>query len=154
MPCDVSGTIVAVVNPATSAASMRVVGCISKPGEFVGLSLRPTGIVWAEASSRGVNAVLCQSQPGQYSANQPVVVAQTWGTRLMVYRNAVPVGPETANPAGVQMKGPWGIGGATLRLNVEYFSGEIAEVLALDRELPPEDVSAVCAEKMRKWRIP
>ena len=154
MPCDVSGTIIAVVNPASNAASMRVVGSISKPGEFVGLSLRPNGIVWAEASSRGVNAVLCQSQPGAYTANQAVVIAQTWGKALMVYRNAAAVGPETAHPPGIQMRGPWGVGGATLALHVEYFSGEILEVLVLDRELPPQDVASICAEKMRKWRIP
>lgn len=63
MPCEVSGAVIAVVNPATNVASMRPIGSITKPGEFVGLSLRPNGIVWAEASSRGVAAVLCQSQP-------------------------------------------------------------------------------------------
>jgi hypothetical protein len=72
----------------------------------------------------------------------------------MVYRNAIAVGPETAHPPGIQMRGPWGVGGATLALHVEYFSGEILEVLVLDRELPPQDVASICAEKMRKWRIP
>ncbi len=153
MPCEVSGTIIAVVNPATAAASMRTIGSITKPGEFVGISFRPNGIVWAEASSRGVTAVLCQSQPGVYAASQPVVVAQTWGKGLMVYRNATPVGPEMPNPPGVQMNGPWGIGGATLGMQIEYFSGEILEVMVFDRELPRPDVASISADKMKKWRI-
>ena len=154
MTCEISGTIIAVVNPATASASMRTIGSFTKPGEFVGISLRPNGIVWAEASSRGVTAVLCQSQPNAYVANQPVVVAQTWGKGLMVYRNATPVGPEMAMPAGVQMRGPWGIGGASLGMQIEYFSGEILELIVFDRELLGADVGSISAEKMKKWRIP
>ena len=150
MSCDVGGTIIAVVNPATAAASMRTIGSVTKPGVFVGISLRPNGSVWAEASSRGVAAVLCQSQPNAYVANQPVVVAQTWGEALMVYRNATPVGPETAMPAGVQMKKPRGIGGTAFGMQIEYFSGGILEVMVFDWELSGQEVASISAAKMRK----
>lgn len=72
----------------------------------------------------------------------------------MVYRNATAVGPEMTNPPGVQMKGPWGIGGATLGMQIEYFSGEILEVMVFDRELAGSDVASISTEKMKKWRIP
>ena len=60
------------------------------------------------------------------------------------------VGPETAMPAGVQMRGPWGIGGATLGMQIEYFSGEILEVMVFDRELHGQEVASISAAKMRK----
>lgn len=153
MPCEVSGSILAVFVPALNTANMRAIGAMAKPGEFVGISLRNNGSIWAEASSRGVSAVLCQSQPGAYAASEPIVVGQTWGEGLMVWRNATPAGPEMAIAPGVQMRGPWGLGGATLGLHVEYFSGEILEVLVFDRELPAKEMATLSAEKMRKWRI-
>jgi hypothetical protein len=153
MPCEPSGTIVAVVIPATSTANMRTIGCMGKPGEFVGISLRSNGSIWAEASSRGTPAVLCQSPPNSYSPNQSLVVSQTWGKNLRILLNAKQVGPDMTIAPGVPMKAPWGIGGATLGMHVEYFSGEVLEVLVFDRELAANEAAAISTEKMKKWRI-
>ncbi len=97
------------------------------------------------------HSVASQDLAGLLNEAEPVCVTTKPATKATSPAVSLPsVGPETAMPAGVQMKGPWGIGGATLGTQIEYFSGEILEVMVFDRELSGQDVASISTAKMKK----
>lgn len=150
MPCGRAGTILVTLRP-KAAGNMRFLGCYRNQGEHVGLCLRSDGSVWAEAMMPGNSAAVARSNASAYRAEAKLLLGQSWGKSLaLIGAGSVPAAPFTAG-ADV-FPGPWGIGGAFLKQQIEYFSGVLGEVLVFDRELTAAEQEGVSGELAAKWR--
>lgn len=150
MPCGRAGTILVTLRP-KATDNMRFLGCYRNPGEHVGLCLRSDGSVWAEAMMSGNATDVARSNASAYSADAKLLLGQSWDESLrLIGAGSVPVAPFTGG-ADV-FPGPWGIGGAFLNQQAEYFNGVLGEVLVFDRELTAAELDSVWGELSAKWR--
>ncbi len=150
MPCGRAGTILVTLRP-KAAGNMRFLGCYRNQGEHVGLCLRSDGSVWAEALTPGNAAAVARSNASAYKAETRLLVGQSWGKSLsLIGVGSVPAAPFKGD-ADV-FPGPWGIGGAFLKQQAEYFNGATGEVLVFDRELNGAELESLSGELVAKWR--
>lgn len=150
MPCGRTGTILVTLRPKV-VGNMRFLGCYRNEGEHIGLCLRSNGAAWAEAMTPGNAAAAVRPTASVYQTDTKLLLGQSWGKSLsLIGAGSVSPAPFTEGPD--VFPGPWGIGGAFLKQQVEYFSGVIGEVLVFDRELTAAELESLSGELAVKWR--
>jgi hypothetical protein len=151
-PCGNEGTLFLVCEPRT-LSNMRVLGNHPKFGQSVGLSFRADGQLWMEVSESTSQYCVAKSPPAAYKANQTLVVCGSWGRQVDLFVNGKPAAEPQQLGWKVRFDNPWGIGNANLKAGSEYFVGKVGEVVAFDRQLPPEQIRTIAGELLAKWGV-
>ena len=148
MPCGGTGTILVVLRP-KSVGNMRFLGCYRNQGEHVGLCLRSDGSVWAEGTTSANASAVVRSPPSAYKASRAVLLGQAWGKALSLIGSTPSTVPFVGGVDG--FPGPWGIGGAYLKQQIEYYQGDLGEVMVFDRELSSAELERLASDLAAKW---
>lgn len=150
--CGNEGTLFLVCE-ARAVSNMRVLGNHPKFGQSVGLSFRADGQLWMEVSESTSQYCVARSAPATYKASQPLIVYGSWGRQVDLFVNGKPAAAPQTLGWKVRFDSPWGIGNANLKDGSEFFVGTIGEVVAFERQLPPEQARLIAGELMAKWGV-
>ncbi len=154
MPCSTAGTIIVAAKP-KAVKDLRIVGCHPPDKEHrncVVISFRSNGGVLFEATTSNAASVL-QTTDKAYVSGEPHVLLASWGRMLSLAMDGKPLADSRPVDQVGPLPGPWGIGMTFVKSPAFAFEGCIAEILIFDRELPPNEHTAVVQQVRRKWGV-